>query len=259
RHTRCYRDWSSDVCSSDLPLRRRAAPVSTTSPARPGSRSTSWAGPAAIVCRSWWARKASSISESSPPALPGAPPWGGSSEAERSRPGFLPEQSPGAPEDRAPHRPGETAGVRVLAARVVGADQGRPSREQRLGTVREGRSLARGKRLPETGGPEPPFPGDAPQGGDDLDAPEQRDLGLQVAPAGVELPARGSIGRGRAAGGRRHVAVGQNEPVIPPRAVGVIRESVAVEGLVEPVPARVSGEDPPGPVAPVGGGSQADD
>src|SRR6266542_3028540 len=23
RHTRCYRDWSSDVCSSDLPDRRR--------------------------------------------------------------------------------------------------------------------------------------------------------------------------------------------------------------------------------------------
>src|SRR6266542_7055192 len=23
RHTRCYRDWSSDVCSSDLPFRQR--------------------------------------------------------------------------------------------------------------------------------------------------------------------------------------------------------------------------------------------
>src|SRR3989337_2203397 len=27
RHTRCYRDWSSDVCSSDLPIRRAVDPL----------------------------------------------------------------------------------------------------------------------------------------------------------------------------------------------------------------------------------------
>src|SRR2546429_9639614 len=27
RHTRCSRDWSSDVCSSDLQTERRAAPL----------------------------------------------------------------------------------------------------------------------------------------------------------------------------------------------------------------------------------------
>src|SRR2546422_8144879 len=31
RHTRCSRDWSSDVCSSDLSLRRRAVPGSGNS------------------------------------------------------------------------------------------------------------------------------------------------------------------------------------------------------------------------------------
>src|SRR5438128_6753322 len=34
RHTRCYRDWSSDVCSSDLALRRRNAAASGSSPWR---------------------------------------------------------------------------------------------------------------------------------------------------------------------------------------------------------------------------------
>src|SRR6266542_6130219 len=27
RHTRCYRDWSSDVCSSDLPVRPSGLPA----------------------------------------------------------------------------------------------------------------------------------------------------------------------------------------------------------------------------------------
>src|SRR5207245_8352240 len=29
RHTRCYRDWSSDVCSSDLTLYGRMCPIET--------------------------------------------------------------------------------------------------------------------------------------------------------------------------------------------------------------------------------------
>src|SRR6266542_4976893 len=36
RHTRCYRDWSSDVCSSDL--RRRAAPGARRGFGHPGTR-----------------------------------------------------------------------------------------------------------------------------------------------------------------------------------------------------------------------------
>src|SRR6266542_6249040 len=37
RHTRCYRDWSSDVCSSDLPgggEKRQRAPVGRRRPGR---------------------------------------------------------------------------------------------------------------------------------------------------------------------------------------------------------------------------------
>src|SRR5687768_17778753 len=29
RHTRCSRDWSSDVCSSDLPIRETSSPTSS--------------------------------------------------------------------------------------------------------------------------------------------------------------------------------------------------------------------------------------
>src|SRR6266542_5611335 len=39
RHTRCYRDWSSDVCSSDL----CASPNSETCPPR-GASGCAWAG-----------------------------------------------------------------------------------------------------------------------------------------------------------------------------------------------------------------------
>src|SRR5205809_6829523 len=40
RHTRCSRDWSSDVCSSDL-LRRRSGPGSDRCAARAGRRAAS--------------------------------------------------------------------------------------------------------------------------------------------------------------------------------------------------------------------------
>src|SRR5207245_8088984 len=39
RHTRCYRDWSSDVCSSDLETPFNARSTSGSVPRRP---STSW-------------------------------------------------------------------------------------------------------------------------------------------------------------------------------------------------------------------------
>src|SRR3989337_2583523 len=46
RHTRCYRDWSSDVCSSDLPApRRRSRPATTCRCQGTGSRGSSPEGP----------------------------------------------------------------------------------------------------------------------------------------------------------------------------------------------------------------------
>src|SRR3989449_11495485 len=43
RHTRCSRDWSSDVCSSDLPARASAS--ANPAPARPGPMiPTTWGG-----------------------------------------------------------------------------------------------------------------------------------------------------------------------------------------------------------------------
>src|SRR5207245_3257106 len=50
RHTRCYRDWSSDVCSSDLfqvkvrdpGLGGAVRTSARTAPPRPGSRTLTW-------------------------------------------------------------------------------------------------------------------------------------------------------------------------------------------------------------------------
>src|SRR6266542_1350937 len=54
RHTSCYRDWSSDVCSSDLPRRPSARECHPAS-ARAGRRARSEERRVGKECRSRWA------------------------------------------------------------------------------------------------------------------------------------------------------------------------------------------------------------
>src|SRR5207249_9162994 len=59
RHTRSKRDWSSDVCSSDLPRGGAPPPRSSASPMgpMPCSASACWTGPGAL--RTCWSRRLS--------------------------------------------------------------------------------------------------------------------------------------------------------------------------------------------------------
>src|SRR5690606_8287729 len=73
RHTRFSRDWSSDVCSSDLPSRRRlAVPASPPAPRR-GVRGV--LGSARRLCRT--------APTQPPPTAPTAPPQPGRSPSEQ--------------------------------------------------------------------------------------------------------------------------------------------------------------------------------
>jgi len=88
---------------------------------------------------------------------------------------------------------------------------------------------------------------------------EQRALGDEIAATRRDLDRRRPVRRRRAARRGGHERVAELEPVIAPDGGRLVREAGAVERGVEPVAAFVAGEDPPGAVAAVGRGSEADD
>ena len=100
---------------------------------------------------------------------------------------------------------------------------------------------------------------DAPEGDRHLDSRQQRQLGQQPAPAGVELRAGGLVGGRRAAGSGRHPCVAQHEAVVTIDRRRLIREAGAMQGRVEPVPALVAGEDASRPVSAVRRRGEPDD
>src|SRR5882672_1683729 len=169
-----------------------------------------------------------------------------------------PDEPPCAAEDGVPHRPRQESRVGVAPARMERAEEGPAVRKCPLGAVREARSGRRSGPVPIAVCLEEVFEGEPTQDHDDLDAVEQPDLRLEVGPTiGEFLEGRLVLGRG-AAGRGRNVAVDELEPVVARHRGGPAGEAEAVQGLVQPVAARVSGEHTAGAVSAVRGGGETD-
>src|SRR6478752_623297 len=107
-----------------------------------------------------------------------------------------------------PHLPRQLSRVRVLSARMEGAEQDAAVGERRLTAVAKGRPLGGSERIP-AGCPEPALARDAAKCQHDAHAGEQRELALEKATAVRQLVARGLVVRGSAAGRRGDVAAGE--------------------------------------------------
>ncbi len=90
-------------------------------------------------------------------------------------------------------------------------------------------------------------------------ATEQMQLMLQIGSAGIELIMRGSIARRRTAHGSGNVAIAEHQAIVSRFRLGLIREPEAMECFVQPVAARVAGEQPTGAIRTVCGRRQAHD
>src|SRR6185295_11395764 len=170
-----------------------------------------------------------------------------------------PYRSPDPLKYRIPHRPGKLAGVGVLSAWVERGDEQGAVRHPALPVVAEPRPLSGREPLPPAGCAEPGLPRDAAQGQHDPGGLEQSQLSLEVRPAALELHPGRLVARRRAVSRRRDVAVGQHHPVAPSQRVRLAGPAVAVQRLIEPAPAAVTGEQLPGPVGAVRCRRQADD
>lgn len=103
------------------------------------------------------------------------------------------------------------------------------------------------------------LPGESPESDDDRRVPQDAHLLFQVRLATGELGPRRTVLGWSATHGRGHVAIVELEPIETGHGGPLVREAGTVKGPIEPVPASVAREDPPGPVATVGGGGEAND
>src|SRR5215207_7431816 len=185
-------------------------------------------------------------------------PWPPATWSSRSSPsGWRPgralalEQLPRSEEHAGGHGLGEAAGVRVLLADVVGAEQDPVVGERSLGGVGEAGLGADRAEVAEG-----LVPGEGAEGDDHVDV-EQGELGGQPGGAVVALGGeRLVVGRGALDRGG-DVAAGEGEAVAAGDRGRLVGEAGAVEAGEQPVAGAVAGEDPAGAVAAVGGRGQA--
>ena len=158
-----------------------------------------------------------------------------------------------------PHRAGEAPGIRVLAARMVGAEQDRAFRQPGLRAVPEGRPIPRAEPVPESARAQPALVRDSAQRHHHAHAlAQQAPFRGEIGPAIVELlPRRLVVGRRASRRGADQAAF-ELQAVARPKRGGLGGEAEAVERLVEPVSARVAGEHAARAVAAVRRRGQAD-
>src|SRR5579875_2332545 len=161
-------------------------------------------------------------------------------------------------EHRVEHLAGEPAGECVLLAGVVAADQD-VAADLKLGAVGEAGPGAGDRRPPGGQRPQRRVPGEAAQAEDHPHLLEQLELAHQVGQAVVPLGGRRAVGGRGAADGRGDVAAVQTQAVITPHRLGLVGQAGPVQRAEQPVARTVAGEDPPSPIAAVGGGSQPED
>ncbi|MEA2534529.1 MAG: hypothetical protein QOJ93_2340, partial [Actinomycetota bacterium] len=94
---------------------------------------------------------------------------------------------------------------------------------------------------------------------DDAQPGEDPDLSRQVGQATVPLLGEWLVARRGAANDRRDVAVGEDKAIVSVAGRRLAGEAGSVQRPVEPVPGRVTGEDPPGAVPAVCRGGEAHD
>src|SRR2546425_4156368 len=169
-------------------------------------------------------------------------------------------QLPPGPSEHAPKHPaGEEARLGVPLARVVRREE--RDRREIPGTAMAEPRPGDGQRVPGR----PPraqerVHGDPTQDDDHAKLVfEDLYLPLEIPLAVRELLAGRSVAGRRAPHGSGDAAVPQDQPIVPRHGGRAIREARVVQGAIQPVPAAVPGEHPPGAVPTMGRGGEPHD
>lgn len=160
---------------------------------------------------------------------------------------------------RIPHCPRQFPRVGVLSAGMVASDEYCSIRKGTNSAVAELGTFTRRHPIPPARSPQPSLPGDVTKPDYDSNVSEEREFPGEPGTAMVQLvPGRLVAGR-RAARGGRHVATPQLESVVAADRLSLAGETEPVKGLIQPVTARVTGEDAAGTVAAVSRRCEPDD
>jgi len=157
------------------------------------------------------------------------------------------------------HRARQLAGEGVLLARVVGADERHSPRQTVRRAVPE---LGRGRRAEPSLQParsQVVVEGDLAQCDHHAQARKKPQLVAKEPAAPFEFAGRRLVSWRRATDSGADVAIPEHKPVAPVRRRRLIRESVPVQGFIEPVPAAIAGEHAPRPIPAVGRRCQPED